>query len=262
MGKQREREMPIEGQSHWCEGWVINPTSYDRRCRNIVSNDSDHCEAGHKNIVRNKLSRYARVLNNLASSVEADPGLSPEADEALRSSICLIHHYEDPCSFCAAFEEAPPPASSPREKLIHHEIPTQETQTLREREGWIRTGNTTPRTDKTRGCGKPIGSPGYLVGYCGDVGAPLCQECKARAGESAFESEYTPVLYLDSGELQKRGFWHWGRRVSAVCPECKTPHRLLFDGTIAPHGPKVQRCRVWRVETPGEYSEDRSGPYG
>jgi hypothetical protein len=36
---------PIEGFSHWCEG----KTLLRRKCRNVVSNGSDRCAAGHKN---------------------------------------------------------------------------------------------------------------------------------------------------------------------------------------------------------------------
>ena len=46
----RTEGKPIEGQSHWCEGytrWVLR-----HKCNNIVSNDSDHCAAGHRNKIR------------------------------------------------------------------------------------------------------------------------------------------------------------------------------------------------------------------
>lgn len=29
-----------------------------------------------------------------------------------------------------------------------------------------------------RGCGKPMGSSGYLMSFCGDVSVPLCSDCR------------------------------------------------------------------------------------
>ena len=46
-----KRIEPIEGRSHWCDGWVRYG---ELRCGNVVSNDSDHCEAGHPNKLRDQ----------------------------------------------------------------------------------------------------------------------------------------------------------------------------------------------------------------
>ena len=43
---------PIPGQSHWCNGKVQVGIHKRTRCWQIVANNSDHCEAGHQNIVR------------------------------------------------------------------------------------------------------------------------------------------------------------------------------------------------------------------
>lgn len=43
-----EKQEPIEGQSHWCDGW----TADEEPCHQIVRHDSDHCEAGHSNKIR------------------------------------------------------------------------------------------------------------------------------------------------------------------------------------------------------------------
>ena len=43
-----DSRLPVEGQSHWCEG----KTRFGFRCRHIVRNENDHCEAGHVNKIR------------------------------------------------------------------------------------------------------------------------------------------------------------------------------------------------------------------
>ena len=42
------KQEPIEGQSHLCDGF----TAQYEPCSNVVRNDSDHCSAGHKNQLR------------------------------------------------------------------------------------------------------------------------------------------------------------------------------------------------------------------
>jgi hypothetical protein len=48
MGKRYRQEIPIVGQSHWCEGRTL----LGFKCHQVVRNDSDHCEAGHPNRLR------------------------------------------------------------------------------------------------------------------------------------------------------------------------------------------------------------------
>jgi hypothetical protein len=45
MGRWLGRAKPVIGKSHWCEGTNVDGTA----CRQIVSDFSDHCEAGHPN---------------------------------------------------------------------------------------------------------------------------------------------------------------------------------------------------------------------
>jgi hypothetical protein len=63
---EHEHQVPIEGQSHWCDGHitqrrlVLTDGGFRRSavegihqsCNNVVGNDSDHCAAGHWNKVR------------------------------------------------------------------------------------------------------------------------------------------------------------------------------------------------------------------
>ena len=57
--------IPIEGRSHWCEGI----TADEKPCGQVVNNDSDHCEAGHLNMVYSKTDtqrstvRFADAVN-------------------------------------------------------------------------------------------------------------------------------------------------------------------------------------------------------
>jgi hypothetical protein len=69
---ENRREHPIEGQSHWCDGW----TADEELCCQIVSNDSDHCEAGHPNQIRT----FSRSL-----SLDDMPGTYVDAANGLRS---------------------------------------------------------------------------------------------------------------------------------------------------------------------------------
>jgi RNA polymerase subunit RPABC4/transcription elongation factor Spt4 len=70
---------PVEGRSHFCEGRTL----FGRKCHHVVSNDSDHCEAGHKNKIRagDQAEPYGLVEND--GSVIA---ISPETD-SLADSI-------------------------------------------------------------------------------------------------------------------------------------------------------------------------------
>jgi hypothetical protein len=74
---------PIEGQSHWCDGTneLLDWSFVKRPCRNIVRNDSDHCEAGHPNAIRTKLAHHAQVLGEPKFPTGVEPRLSPETDE-------------------------------------------------------------------------------------------------------------------------------------------------------------------------------------
>jgi hypothetical protein len=48
MSNRIQLEVPVEGQSHWCD----SKTRDNKFCRNVVRNDSNHCAAGHKNKIR------------------------------------------------------------------------------------------------------------------------------------------------------------------------------------------------------------------
>ena len=48
MTPMSEEPRPVPSKSHWCEG----RTQQGRECHQVVSNDSDHCEAGHKNKIQ------------------------------------------------------------------------------------------------------------------------------------------------------------------------------------------------------------------
>ena len=81
MRRMRRRSVPIEGQSHWCEGY----TAKGRGCTQIVRNDSDRCKAGHANHI---MGRTVLSINSefdaLASSGGID-GLSLEATSRTRT---------------------------------------------------------------------------------------------------------------------------------------------------------------------------------
>jgi hypothetical protein len=67
---EHQQQASTGGQSHWCEGYVVKKSGSRREslrpCLNLVRNDSDHCEAGHKN----KIKPDARV--DLCGSAKND----------------------------------------------------------------------------------------------------------------------------------------------------------------------------------------------
>jgi hypothetical protein len=68
---------PIEGQSHWCDGWNRqafpgNGWRFRLPCGNIVRNDSDHCEAGHKNKIRTQPSANINQADIVSDHVSLD----------------------------------------------------------------------------------------------------------------------------------------------------------------------------------------------
>lgn len=86
------REVPIEGQSHWCDGW----TADEERCYQIVSDDSDHCEAGHPNRIRavprdtssGDSGAYADAADGLGSlSIEDVPPAQPRDVRRIRMHV-------------------------------------------------------------------------------------------------------------------------------------------------------------------------------
>lgn len=76
----RTEGKPIEGQSHWCEGYTR--WGLRHKCNNIVSNDSDHCAAGHRNKIRQSYpSTKSHDLGQghfYRNSSPAEPGFAVE----------------------------------------------------------------------------------------------------------------------------------------------------------------------------------------
>ena len=64
------KSVPVDGQSHWCD----RRTLLGKRCRNVVSNNSERCEAGHPNAIRFPGTRLIGPTRNLNFDASA---LSP-----------------------------------------------------------------------------------------------------------------------------------------------------------------------------------------
>jgi hypothetical protein len=58
------RSTPIEGQSHWCDG----KTTDEEPCYQIVRDDSDHCETGHKNRIRVSQTPASEVRESIVEA--------------------------------------------------------------------------------------------------------------------------------------------------------------------------------------------------
>ena len=60
------QNIPTPGQSHWCDGRTLS----GRGCKNVVADDSDHCEAGHPNKIRTPMT-----LDAVSSIAMVEPAL-------------------------------------------------------------------------------------------------------------------------------------------------------------------------------------------
>ena len=79
-----DKQKPIKGQSHWCEG----RTTGLRPCRQVVLNTSDHCESGHYNPIRTvPMVDPKKTVRN--TSVRG-PGFSFEVEEISEPPTCDV----------------------------------------------------------------------------------------------------------------------------------------------------------------------------
>jgi hypothetical protein len=93
-----------------------------------------------------------------------------------------------------------------------------------------------------RGCGKPMGSSGYLMSFCGDVTVPLCTDCQP----------------LEPRKWTRRPEWDEAeqltiRNVSKIAQWCGS--RVKAEGRITlPGGPEVLPGDwVVRASSTGEF---------
>jgi hypothetical protein len=110
MDSGRKPEEPIEGQSHWCDGYITTERRDGRAelqirsCFNVVRNDNDHCEAGHMNKIRLSGVMSTDVIREL----NADPTSYEVGDLAVtarRSSLSELSGEELTQEIIAANEE-------------------------------------------------------------------------------------------------------------------------------------------------------------
>jgi hypothetical protein len=74
---------PIRGQSHWCDGRTLS----GKKCRQVVSNDNDHCAAGHPNKIRQRSIKTSERRGNAKTSSPTTRGeLSLTTDTLLDSA--------------------------------------------------------------------------------------------------------------------------------------------------------------------------------